>query len=933
MILEKYLKRLFVLLALATFVACGTDKNVDNETPADQTENPTDPNRKPVDEPVVDGDPDVTRLWWTPSDADADMPLTISFRAGTDSPLRGYKGDVYAHLGVVSKDGTEWIGAGEWGVNRDDRKLYADPEHENVWHLRLSPSIREYLLPTAVDKETPCFSLGVVIRDATGNIKGIAGENGEGDTIIPVADDLFGGTDVWCTPEIPNADGPVTITFRAGKESQLRDYEGDIYAHIGIIEYGTWKCVQAEWTENIDKCKFTKDPSVKNLWHLTLGEGTVREYFNSGTMPCVQIGIVIRSEDSKKKGIDEDRFFAVVDDKYKPFESEIGESLPIPAGCTYGINVSDDKTAITFVLHDKDTNGEHRGFAYILGDFNDWKLTNDSNSRMYRDDAMGCWWLTVSGLDPQKEYRYQYHVGDKTEEFDQVIRMADAFCEKVLDPDNDKWINEKSTVYNESLEYPEGGAGLVSVVKTSRDEYQWQVTGFKPAEDLIIYEMLFRDFSATKDIAGALEKLDYLKAMGVNAVELMPVQEFDGNDSWGYSPCFYFAMDKAYGTRTQYKQFIDECHKRGMAVIVDVVYNHNTGASPLAKLYWDAKNNRTAENNPYFNVLAKHPYNVYHQFNHTNAFVNDLVKRSTLYLIDEYNIDGFRFDLTKGFSQKQCNDDNAAKAYNSERIGILKQYAKNIHDHKSDAIVILEHFCDYRESKELAQNGMKLWGNRNYAYCQSAMGKSGDSSFDGFDGPSGFYNPDMPFGSLVGYMESHDEERAASKQKGMSALKNDIGKRMQRLELNAAFFLTVPGPKMIWQFGEYGYDVSINYNGRTGAKPLHWEYLDEPARKALYDTYSQLLKFRHDNPEFFRAEAEFKWSVSGWPQRTITCKAGNKAFAVVGNFDLANQQSVTVQLPLGGAWKDAFTGQAVSVSNNSYTENLQSGEFKLIKNF
>ncbi|NVB76354.1 alpha-amylase family glycosyl hydrolase, partial [Phocaeicola vulgatus] len=130
---------------------------------------------------------------------------------------------------------------------------------------------------------------------------------------------------------------------------------------------------------------------------------------------------------------------------------------------------------------------------------------------------------------------------------------------------------------------------IVSTFKIQKDSYNWKVNDFKIAnpEQLVIYELHLRDFTASSDINGAMGKLSYLKAMGVNAIELMPVQEFDGNDSWGYNPCFFFAMDKAYGTKAMYKQFIDACHEAGMAVILDVVYNHATGNNPLAKLYWD----------------------------------------------------------------------------------------------------------------------------------------------------------------------------------------------------------------------------------------------------------------------------------------------------------------------------------------------------------
>ena len=104
---------------------------------------------------------------------------------------------------------------------------------------------------------------------------------------------------------------------------------------------------------------------------------------------------------------------------------------------------------------------------------------------------------------------------------------------KILDPDNDKDIS--ASTYNENLVYPKGGVGIVSTFKIQKDSYNWKYNDFKIAnpKQLVIYELHLRDFTATSDINGAMGKLSYLKEMGVNAIELMPVQEFDGNDSWG----------------------------------------------------------------------------------------------------------------------------------------------------------------------------------------------------------------------------------------------------------------------------------------------------------------------------------------------------------------------------------------------------------------
>ncbi len=931
MIYAKYLRSILIpLLAAAAVAACSTDTTKE-ALPDNQNEWPAE--RPPIDEPVVDTLSTDTRIWTAPVEPNADQAMSLSFRAGEDSPLYNYEGELYAYVGVVSQSDTEvWLGSGEWDENLDDRRLYPDPKHKNVWHLRIRPTVRSFFLNAEDDRDAPCVMLGAVIRSADGTLKGIAGEGEEASTFITVKDKNNSGTKIWTTPEEPDADSPMTISFRAGDDSKLYGYAGDIYAHIGVIEYGTWKCVKAGWEENRDECKFEPDPRQKNLWHLRITP-TVREYFQSGKISCTEVGVVVRSDDSKLKGFDKDQFLFLTDSKYPAFKTTESVAQPLPAGCTYGINVIDD-TTVTFAVHDMDKNGKHHDFAYIIGDFNNWTLSNDERSRMYRDDAKGCWWITVSGLDPTREYRFQYHLGDKGEKRDTVIRMGDAFCELVLDPDDDKWLNQNGESFcDENLDYPDGGSGVVSVVKTTRDGYVWKTADFKVADDLVIYELLLRDFTDTKDLTGAMAKLDYLQALGINAIELMPIQEFDGNDSWGYNPRYYFALDKAYGSRRLYKDFIDECHRRGIAIIVDVVYNHMTGASPLAKIYWNSDTNKTAANNPYFNVDAPHPWSVFHDFNHTNTFVRDMIKRSLVYLIEEYKIDGFRFDLTKGFIQS--NNDGA---YSQQRIDFLKEYHDAIRAKKEDAVMILEHFCCKEESKVLAEAGMKLWGKNNEAYCQAGMGIQSKSGFDGYTGYIGMYDATMPFNSLVGFMESHDEERVAYKQKtwGHSSVKSSLETRMKRLALNAAFFFTVPGPKMIWQFGELGFDTTLGTEDtKTGRKEPHWEYYDNEHRRAVYDTYAKLIKFRKENPEFFRADADFRWNVNAgsWSGgRTIYCTAGSKAFAVVGNFDV-EERSVTATLPVEGGWNDHFTGEGVTTSGTSYTVTLPAGEFKLLTNF
>ena len=717
-------------------------------------------------------------------------------------------------------------------------------------------------------------------------------------------------TGLYADPERPDADQPCVLYYKADRESPFFDKSGDLYAHIGINE---WAYVQADWGQNIEKCKF-QQTDTPNLWKLEVTP-SVRTWFGAENDEVFRICIVVRNVDGSAQTAD--MFLAVEDSKNSFVPDEVVEES-VPAGAQHGINYNEDGS-VTFVFYEKDKKDNRYDWCYLIGEFNGWE--RKSEYAMKRDESAGCWWITCNGFESGKEYMFQYMTGND----DVRLRLSDPYSEITYSGD-DQWIS--SSTYPDLRQYPSETSGYVSAFEIGRTPYSWTDFQIEDEDDLIIYELLLRDFTENGgkegNLKNAMDRLDYLETLGVNAIELMPIQEFDGNDSWGYNPNHYFAMDKAYGTREMYKQFIDECHKRGIAVIIDVVYNHLTGNNAFDKMY-------PLNNNPFFNEFAPHPYSVFEDINHENDVIVNYIKRSLGYLLTEYNVDGFRFDLTKGFTNNKSNESTASN-YDASRIAILKGYNDYIRSIDPNAVVILEHFCSDSEEKELAEAGMKVWRNVNYAYGQAAQGTKNDSGFGGlWTGSNG-----MKFGAYVGFMESHDEERNAYRQKtyGQAGVKGNLEMMMRRLELNAAFFLTVPGPKMIWQFGELGYDISIEDGGRTGRKAPKWEYLDVPERKALYDTYCGLIKFRRDNPEFFDSTASFSWKVgtNDWDEgRFITCTAGNRSFVVVGNFT-SEERTFTVEMPSAATWTDHFDRET-SYEGDTLNLTLPAGEFRLLTTF
>jgi len=426
-----------------------------------------------------------------------------------------------------------------------------------------------------------------------------------------------------------------------------------------------------------------------------------------------------------------------------------------------------------------------------------------------------------------------------------------------------------------------------------------------------------------------IDTLDYLDRLGINAVEFMPVNEFEGNSSWGYNSSFYFAPDKYYGPANALKAVIDECHRRGMAVLIDMVLNHSYGQSPLVRLYWNNDLNRPAANNPWYNQVSPNPvYSWGYDFNHASTHTKAFVDRVNRYWIEEFKVDGFRFDFTKGFTNTPGDGSN----YDVARIAILERMFDQIQTVDSSTYVILEHFAPNNEEQELADYGMLIWGNSNFNYNEASMGwhSSGGSDFSwGYYGTRGWSEP-----HLVTYMESHDEERLMYKnlQYGNSSGGYDIQNlvtAIDRMKLTAGFFLTIPGPKMIWQFGERGYDVSIDYDGRLGEKPPRWEYMQNQDRLRLFKTWQALLKLRRENEVFHSTATTVSLDLGRSDGlKKIRLSHSSLNVIILGNFGVTTQ-AITPNFYHGGTWYEYFSGDTANITITTDPINLLPGELRI----
>ncbi len=598
-----------------------------------------------------------------------------------------------------------------------------------------------------------------------------------------------------------------------------------------------------------------------------------------------------------------------------------------PSGVVNGIYYGSNPSEVTLCTYaaSKTAPAKH---VFVVGDFNDWTISNDY--QMKRDGNY--FWFKLNGLESGKEYAFQYVV---VRSDGKVVRISDLFSEKVLHGD-DKW--EPAKVDPNIMPYPEKADGsYVTVIQTNKPEYKWSdaTLNFKRPNknNLIIYELWVYDFTPERSYRGLIDRLDYIENLGVNAIELLPICEFDGNYNWGYSPNHYFAPDRAYGNENDLKELIDECHKRGIAVIVDMVFNHATGLNPMNKLY---PYGADLASNPWFNAKAPHGNNVYEDWNHDFAPAKDMFKRSLKYWLEEYKIDGYRMDLAQGFCGANCTSLEAN----------MTDYYNTVKSTSSDAYFILEYWNESGMPGQgtMVNKGMLCWGGGsgfNNTYSQTAMGwlKDGDGITDMGDG-------------YVTYCNSHDEERPffKAKQWGNGAMQTDLAVRSHRVPVNIAFNVLLNGSHMFYQYDELGYDYSKyqneyeqfgkddsgNYNltpkvdaeVKTGIKPRpeSRDYFKAGPRMEAYKQVAQLIRLRTQlMPEVFEGNPNPATANSLGSGRAIrTIQWGSNVF-VVGNFSAESAQ--TAQLP-SGTWYD-YLADATSTTAGGTSITLQPGDLKI----
>jgi len=539
----------------------------------------------------------------------------------------------------------------------------------------------------------------------------------------------------------------------------------------------------------------------------------------------------------------------------------------------------------------------HNKGAALIGSFSNWK---DIQMQKGEDG----YFRTQVELEDDI-YQYKFRVQSKSPRFepDQWVEVIDPYATDVDEAKNN-------------------GVMQVKDGKKIVDTYVWQHDD-KPLpvnHELVIYELHVADFSGGEDdphkrgkYQHIIEKFDYLSELGINAIELMPVNEYPGDYSWGYLVRHYFATETSYGSTRDLKQLIDECHARGIRVIMDGIYNHTDEECPLLLIdrdYWYYHDKHYPEDpanhwGPEFNYET---YDEKLDVRPAWKYIGDVVR----FWIQEYHIDGIRYDAVR-----QLGNYDFMRWITHEAIqanGDLKPFY-NIAEHIPETLSIV---APEGPMEACWHESFRIFVIQNIAGDNFDLGRLKevlDAKQQGYGGPT----------NVINYLASHDRDHLMAELATRSIISPESFKRAK---LGAVLLMTAMGVPMLWmgeEFGEYTRQTPNQKN------KLEWPLLNYELNRSLFEYYKSLIALRKQTPalqteniDFFHESADSKvlayvrWNEQG--SRTV----------IVANFSGRYLTKYRVpNFPVTGTWYEWLTNSEVEAGEDGLVIDLPEYEAKV----
>lgn len=543
--------------------------------------------------------------------------------------------------------------------------------------------------------------------------------------------------------------------------------------------------------------------------------------------------------------------------------------------------------------------------VFVTGEFNGWSDTTDP----LQPEGNGNWSADILAAKVGDQYRYVIHpLGGGT-----PIWRTDPRARRVYSEDDPAGATIKRK-----------NNGVVVKPTYIWDSGSFRMPGFN---ELVVYQLHVATFNAKGSLGNfdsLTEKLDYLKSLGINAIALLPILGFQGKHSLGYNPAFPFDIESSYGGDTEFREFIKAAHDKGMAVIVDVVYNH-FGPEEL-----DASMRRIdgwyegEGDGIYFYNLKPRKDWFGPRPDYGRSEVQDFIRDNVRMWLDEYHVDGFRFDSTIGIRNALGNNNDP---YNDIPEGwqLMQDLNSLIKSQPSAKITIAE---DLQENEWITKPGFfggagfdAQWVSRFYWDIHNAVVAPTDSGRNMFAvadvieqriGSDAF--------SRILFSENHDEVHA---DKGKLRLPDAINRghadgyhARKRSTLAAALVMTSPGIPMIFQGQEF-----LEWVAWTDKTALDWYKQDSLIGGKIFKLYRDLIQLRrnwHNNTRGLQGQYAHVHHVNDNDKVIAYHRWGNGGpgddVVVVINFGHQSFSSYSIGFPHEGVWWNRFNSDSDSYS-------------------
>lgn len=500
------------------------------------------------------------------------------------------------------------------------------------------------------------------------------------------------------------------------------------------------------------------------------------------------------------------------------------------------------------------------------------------------------------------------------------------------------WGNEGRYVYRYELESPlltapldwivdpfarESGVGRQSAFTLGYEDHVWKPvedTWKTPAlNDLIAYEIMLHEFAS--DLKGAFQKLPYLRDLGINCLEIMPVSNVHRSIDWGFETIGPFALDERFGKRKDLQEFIEAAHEQGIAVILDMIYGHTGEHFAYEYVY----NKLNYHQNPFMGSFAKDMFGP--STDYQRQFTRDFYFTVNHYWLDRYHADGIRYDCVPnyydgimgiGYSNLVYSTYQNIKASNG--TGHWQRFFDN---NKVNLIQCAEQLEAPVEVVEKTYSN-STWQNETLSAARGVIGNQ-------FGGLHNFgmrlglweypeeasHNSDVLTKTAFQYLENHDHARFICFF-GTRSLYQDLFKEGKRenwfkLQPYAIGLLLAKGIPMLWQGQEIveNYDVPDSGPARIGTlRPVRWEQFYTDEGRAMIWLYRRLIAVRKENNVFRQGSYYFYDNWNHHQSRGLLLfkrQLGNTVALVALNFS-DNAHTVQFTFDIGGTYDEQLHG-------------------------